>query len=276
MNDLISVTNQTQLTSPQVVAHVRLIQKVMEDVMIKDVHYGVVPGTDKPSLWKPGAELLCVTFRIAPSYQIEDLSTADKVRYRIRCIGTHQVNGAVLGEGLGECSSDEEKYKWRKVYKNDFEAVPADRRRVKRYTPRGKDPYDVYQVRTEPADVANTILKMSCKRAQVAMTINVTAASDIFAQDLEDLPEGLVEAQEEKADKPAAAKPKSTDQATETTVPDSIAPPDALVFLKKLMDKASITDKDICKKFGIEKLEQLKTSQLNAAIAFVKNPNPET
>jgi hypothetical protein len=32
---------------------------------------------------------------------------------------------------------------------------------------------------------------MACKRAQVAMTLNVTAASDIFTQDIEDLPEEL-------------------------------------------------------------------------------------
>jgi hypothetical protein len=42
-------------------------------------------------------------------------------------------------------------------------------------------------VRTEPADLANTVLKMACKRAKMAMVLNVTAASDCFTQDLEDL-----------------------------------------------------------------------------------------
>jgi hypothetical protein len=32
---------------------------------------------------------------------------------------------------------------------------------------------------------------MACKRAMVAMILNVTAASDIFTQDIEDLPEEL-------------------------------------------------------------------------------------
>jgi hypothetical protein len=32
---------------------------------------------------------------------------------------------------------------------------------------------------------------MACKRAMIAMTLNVTAASDIFTQDIEDLPEEL-------------------------------------------------------------------------------------
>jgi hypothetical protein len=38
-----------------------------------------------------------------------------------------------------------------------------------------------------PADVANTILKMAKKRAQIDMTLTATAASDVFEQDLEDL-----------------------------------------------------------------------------------------
>jgi hypothetical protein len=108
-------------------------------------------------------------------------------RYRIAAIGTHQTSGIVMGEGMGECSSGEEKYKWRKsVNANEFDATPEDRRRTKF----GKQ-YDVKQVRTEPADLANTILKRACKRAQVAMILNVTAASDCFTQDIEDLPEEL-------------------------------------------------------------------------------------
>jgi hypothetical protein len=52
--------------------------------------------------------------------------------------------------------------------------------------------YTVQQIRTEPADLANTALKMACKRAKIAMVLNVTAASDMFSQDLEDLDAELV------------------------------------------------------------------------------------
>ena len=53
--------------------------------------------------------------------------------------------------------------------------------------------YTVQQVRTESADLANTVLKMACKRAKIAMVLNVTAASDMFGQDLEDLDAALRE-----------------------------------------------------------------------------------
>ena len=47
------------------------------------------------------------------------------------------------------------------------------------------------QVRTNPADIANTVLKMAKKRAQIDLTLTATAASDCFTQDVEDLPEEL-------------------------------------------------------------------------------------
>ena len=182
MNEIIQY--QEPQTAVAIRAQVNLVQEVMKAVMKDGTHYGVIPGTPKPSLWKPGAEILASTFRIAVSYKIEDLSTAEVVRYRVTAIGKHQTTDIVMGEGMGECSSGEEKYKWRKsVNANEFNSFPEDRRRIKY----GKQ-YDINQVRTEPADLANTILKMACKRAQVAMVLNVTAASDIFTQDIEDLP----------------------------------------------------------------------------------------
>lgn len=167
---------------------VNLVQEVMQGIMIRDTHYGTIPGTPKPTLYKPGAEVLCVTFRVAPKYKIEDLSVDGVARYRVTCSGFHQTTGVDLGEGVGECSSGEEKYKWRAAAcKAELDATPENLRRKKFY----KNGNSVDQIRTEPADLANTVLKMACKRAMIAMTLNVTAASDIFTQDIEDLPEEL-------------------------------------------------------------------------------------
>lgn len=179
------------MTAMSVVAQVRLIQEVMKAVMKKDEHYGVIPGTQKPSLYKAGAEKLLMTFRIAPDPIVEDLSTSDSVRYRVTVKGTSIASGAFLGSGIGEASSDEEKYKWRKaVHEDEFTQTPEDRRRLKFF----KDGNTQPQIRTNPADVANTILKMAKKRAYVDLALTTTAASDLFAQDLEDLPEEVREA----------------------------------------------------------------------------------
>lgn len=175
-----------------IISHVAMVQEVMRAVMKPEVHYGVIPGTNKPTLYKQGAEVLCMAFRVSDSYQVEDLATEEVVRYRVTCTGIHQMNGLVLGTGMGEASSGEEKYKWRKAYKEEFEATPANLRREKGgLNKSSKEKYSTYQVRTEPADLANTILKMANKRAKIAMTINVTACGDMFGQDLEDMDDAL-------------------------------------------------------------------------------------
>lgn len=177
----------------EVVAHAKTVQQVMQAVMKPNVHYGTIPGAgDKPTLLKSGAEVLCMTFRIADRYDVADLSVNGVIRYRVNCIGEHQTSGATLGSGLGECSTDEEKYRWRKaVCSEEFEATAETHRRLKFGRKQGGH-YTVQQVRTEPADLANTVLKMACKRAKIAMVLNVTAASDMFSQDLEDLDAELV------------------------------------------------------------------------------------
>jgi hypothetical protein len=180
-----------QFSAVEIRQRVNLVQEVMRNIMIKDTHYGVIPGTKKPSLYKPGAEVLCVTFRIADKYEIEDLTVDGMARYRVRCVGVHQVTGVVLGEGMGECSSHEEKYKWRAaICPEEFEVTSETLRRLK-FAKWNNNVEKKQQIRTESADQANTILKMACKRAKIAMTLNVTGASDIFTQDLEDIPEEL-------------------------------------------------------------------------------------
>lgn len=183
----------SRMAVADVISHVATVQEIMRAVMKPDVHYGKIPGAgDKPTLFKAGAEVLCMVFRIADSYQVEDLSTSDSIRYRVNCIGTHQTTAIVMGAGLGEASSNEEKYKWRKaVSHEEWEETPANMRRVKHARGKGGTTYKQEQVRTEPADLANTILKMANKRAKMAMVLNVTAASDCFSQDLEDMDEAL-------------------------------------------------------------------------------------
>lgn len=176
-----------RMAAQQVLQHAMVVQEVMQAVMKPEVHFGKIPGTDKPSLFQPGADKLLMAFRIATVFDIEDLSTADCVRYRVTCRGVHQVSGVELGSCVGEASSNEEKYKWRRaVNDKEFEATPITHRRIK-YA----KSYEAKQIRTEPADVANTVLKMAEKRAKIGMVLNVTGASDMFGQDLEDLDAAL-------------------------------------------------------------------------------------
>lgn len=176
------------LTAADVRAQVNLMQDVMAEVMRDGTHYGTIPGTKSKSLYKAGAEKLMATFRLAAKPEVEDLSEGGEIAYRVT-VNLLSASGAFIGAGIGECSSAEEKYSWRaSVHAKEWQATPENRRRVKYF----RDGREVQQVRTNPADVANTILKMAKKRAQVDAVITATAASDIFTQDIEDLPDEVV------------------------------------------------------------------------------------
>jgi hypothetical protein len=196
-------------------ARIQAIQQVMRGEMKEGVHYGTIPGTDKPSLLKAGAEMIATMFRIAQKPQIEDLSGEDYVAYRITMVGVHQPTGTVVGYGVGHCSSLEKKYKWRKTWnKKEFEATAADRRQIVHgYSKEKQREFEEMQVRTESADLANTILKMAAKRARVDLILTCTGASDIFAQDLEDMDDAtraaVTDAEREGKPKPKEPQKKA-------------------------------------------------------------------
>ncbi len=179
------------LTAADVRAQVNLMQDVMHEVMKDGTHYGTIPGTKSRSLYKAGAEKLMATFRLAGDPEVTDLSQSGEIAYRVK-VRLSTANGQFIGAGIGECSSNEEKYSWRAaVCDEEYDETPENRRRVKYSKYQGRVEKKK-QVRTNPADVANTILKMAKKRAQVDAVITATAASDIFTQDIEDLPEEVV------------------------------------------------------------------------------------
>lgn len=192
--ELITSREQRAVTVAEVRANVNLIQAVMKSVMKKDVHYGVVPGCGaKPTLLKPGAEKIMATFKLSADPVVDDLSQEDVIRFRIT-VKLSTFAGIFVGSGIGECSSNEEKFKWRKAIGKEFDETPEDRRR-KKWRKGSNGEYQEEQIRTNPADLANTILKMAKKRALIDAVLTATAASDIFNQDIEDLPEGMVQEQ---------------------------------------------------------------------------------
>lgn len=192
MDDLVTIKNETKpMTLAEVKAQVNLIQQIMQSVMKEGHHYGKVPGCgDKKVLLKPGAEKIMMTFRLAAEPQIEEIRTADEIIFKVAVKITNQATGMFLGTGVGECSTSEEKYKWRAAVSDDeWDSTPEDRKRIKyasKWEGGSKKSYTVNQVKTNPSDLANTVKKMAKKRALVDGTLTVTAASDIFTQDLDE------------------------------------------------------------------------------------------
>lgn len=200
------------------------IQNLLREVMNEategsnwDGDFGKIPGTGgKPSLLKAGSEKILAMFEMAVDPIVEDLSTEDCRRYRVTCRIIHAPSGNFLGSGVGECSTDETKYKWKKTYsKPEFDATDPERRKIKYSSFKDRNGMttnkEEMQIRTEPADLANTVLKMAKKRAQIDATLTVTGASSMFTQDeLEPEHEGGSQDSQKAAKSTKGAKPSQT------------------------------------------------------------------
>ena len=206
-----SVLTKLGAMSPMIVVEqVKLVQAVMSGVMRKDEHYGVIPGTKKNCLFKSGAEKLCMTFQLKAEFDVDERKLENGHReYVVTCHLSNR-NGDRVATGVGSCSTLESKYRYRG---NELvatgEIVPKAYWDMKRSNPEkasemiGKGrttkkdddgTWRIYergekQENPDIADVWNTVLKMAKKRAHVDATITATAASDIFTQDVEDLPQ---------------------------------------------------------------------------------------
>ena len=151
----------------EIVEQKQNIMSLMTEEMNKDIHYGVIPSYNrKPSLLKPGAEKILQLLDISIEPFVTDLSTTDEIRIRVIIKGYYN-SDVYAGGGVGECSSSEEKFKWRKCScDQEYDSFPENKQRIKWVKNKYKNSIDqVKQVMVEPADQANTVLKIAKKRA---------------------------------------------------------------------------------------------------------------
>lgn len=232
-----------------VVRQAHLIQQVMREVMRDNEHYGVIPGTSgKKSLLKSGAEKLCFTFGLAPRLDIRTENLDGGHREITVICDLYDRAGNHRGQGVGSASTMESKHRYRgaggrmcpkcgamscKPSKAQYGGgFYCDKKSggcgiaFKSGTQEAKKIDAMPAMRQEnqdPADQWNTVLKMAKKRALVDATLTATAASDIFAQDLDDLESRM----EEDAAPVAAAQPARTGEKAAKSTRSKKATPDA-------------------------------------------------
>lgn len=262
-----------------IVAQVAMIQRVMTAVMKDGTHYGTIPGTNQPSLYKSGSEALLSAFKISVEPEVSESRTADgHIAYTVRCIGRHMATGIVVGVGIGECSTAEEKYQWRgAVCQEEYDETLESHRRKKWLKGRWEGGQQgparaVLQVRTNPADLANTVLKMAKKRAQIDLTLTALSASDIFTQDLEDLPEeyrdGMNSAEKPKQSGNKYQPRQRSDQTVQQASGDATEP--QIKMIKARLSAAGKAEADLCTQFKVESVEAIGKANVNAALDWIQ------
>lgn len=184
------------------------VHEIARRVMKKDVHYGVIPGTKKPSLLKPGAQVLCMTFMFKPGYFVlSSVLEPNRVHYEIKCVLTHIPTQLEVAEGVGSASSWEKKYRYRIAGRacpscGNTESLLKSKRQPEWFCWTKKGGCGATFALDDPAiteqqsgrvenpdqhDVGNTIFKMAAKRALIDATITATGCADIYTQDVEDM-----------------------------------------------------------------------------------------
>jgi len=236
---------------------IQLTQKILQlktKAMTEQVHYGVIPGCKKPSLWKPGAEKLCAAYRLEPEFettsrddpnrtinwqkwdynkrkQVEGV-TRGYIEYDSRCSLTHIPTGEVWASNVsGSCNNFESKY-------------------------RSLNPYDV----------KNTLEKMAEKRSLVAAVLIGTAASDIFTQDIEDLPHLVSE------DSEPPSRETNTEPAKKSQNDVRMATGRQTDYIKKQIKKKKITEDEFLKEWRdyFESFDGIRFSIVNDILEWIR------
>ena len=191
------------------------VTEFVSRVLRKDVDYGVIPGTEKRTLLKPGAEKLTTFFGLSTRFEllerIEDWTGEQHggepfFYYLYRC---RLFRGDVLiAEGDASCNSREGKYRWREAQRAcpacGVAAIIKGREEYgggwvcfkkkggcgAKY-PDGDQAIESQQTgrvsNPDIADQVNTIQKMAQKRSLVGSVLLAVNASEFFTQDVEDM-----------------------------------------------------------------------------------------
>jgi hypothetical protein len=128
-------------------------QQLVQNQLKQNHDYGIIPGTPKPTLLKPGAEKILMLMGLRSEFEIVD-STRDFEKgffqYQVRC--KLYRGDTLITEGLGAANTKERKY-----------------------------------LKQDPYTIDNTVLKIAKKRALIDAVLLVASLSEVFTQDLEDM-----------------------------------------------------------------------------------------
>ncbi len=232
------------------------LQIIQRELLVEgeSADYGVIPGTKKPTLLKPGAEKLCAIYGLVATFRSEivegDGETRPHLRIRTTCfIHKGSDAGPIVAQGEGAANSWERKHRYRKGQRS----CPACgvegsilRSKIEEDGDRGwfcwakrggcgakflsNAPAITEQEAGEvenkdPYDVENTLVKMALKRAFIDGTLRATATSGLFTQDLEDQAGAAPDHDEERPKQRRAPQSEATKAApTEAQGPPSRDP----------------------------------------------------
>jgi hypothetical protein len=220
------------------------------NAMIEWVRSALVDGTDfgaikrsngsmtKPSLRKPGAEKICGMLGVIPTFP----TLKDYEQLALQGIPIDQI---ILRCHLLSAAGD----------------VLADG-------------VGARSLKQDNGDL-NKALKMACKSAHIDATLRMAGLSEIFTQDLEDMPPQSFDNQTE--DRPAprrqaqAGKPATQAPRAAAVGGRGFATEKQVSLIERRMGDAGIDARDLCEQFGVDSLQAIPFGKVNDVLDFIAN-----
>jgi hypothetical protein len=217
-----------------------LMQWVRE-ALVDGVDYGAIKRSNgsmtKPSLRKPGAEKICGMLNVIPTFP----TLKDYEQLALQGIPIDQI---ILRCHLLSMSGE----------------VLADG-------------VGARSLKQDSGDL-NKALKMACKSAHIDATLRMGGLSEIFTQDLEDMPKESFEGQQSEAPRrtaPArqASSAKPATQAPRSTGGRGFATEKQVALIERRLGDAGLETRELCEQFQIDSITSLPFGDVNNALDWI-------
>lgn len=240
-----NIVPEFAITLQEAKDRIRMLREFVKEMMVSGVDYGNIPGTNKPTLLKPGAEKLCDIFGFSKTVEVlnrvEDWQDGF-MHYEVKVTLINKRSGIIEAEGLGSCNTLEKKF-----------------------------------AKQDPYTILNSILKMGKKRALVDAVLSATRSSGIFTQDMEDIMGAEVPTAVE-APTPMPSRGGAPLKASgKTQQPHGAIPitPQQLAYIEKLVEKANLNANQVYtlfhSMFEVHSLRELTKAQASEFITLLKS-----
>lgn len=220
----------------------------VREALVDGVDYGAIKRSNgsmtKPSLRKPGAEKICGMLNVIPTFP----TLKEYEQLALQGIPIDQIIlRCHLLSMTGEVLAD---------------GVGAR------------------SMKQDSGDL-NKALKMACKSAHIDATLRMGGLSEIFTQDLEDMPKESFDGQQESrpaprqqqraapaAQKPATQAPRSTSSAGGGR---GFATEKQVMLIERRLGDAGIESRELCEAFEIHALTEIPFGRVNECLDWIAN-----
>ncbi len=222
----VSVVPQFAVSLQEAKERIQMLRQFVKEYMVPNEDYGLIPGCQRPSLFKPGAEKLCDVYGFSKHVEITGKTEnwdEPFLNYEIKVTLLNKRTGFIEAEGIGNANSKEKKF-----------------------------------AKQDTFSVSNTLLKVAKKRALVDAVLSATRSSGLFTQDVEDLVIDRTDLGREKQPQEAAASATSSKD-KEFVTEEQITT--IYTLARELNFSPGVGKKILINHYGAEKVQQLTQVQ---------------